>query len=75
MRSKRSLASVIFELVAVLLITAAAFQWGRTTALFERGYTTCGREYLLLLIPLAYYAGKWVVLDWAATLREKVSQS
>lgn len=71
MRPKRSLASVACELAAVLLITAAAFQWGRTTALAERGYVAYGGEYVLLLIPLVYYAGKWTILDWIATIRKK----
>jgi len=70
--NKRSLTSILCELVAVLLITAAAFRWGRTTALAERGYTACGGEYLLLLIPPMYYAGKRIVLDWIATIRGKV---
>lgn len=73
MKPKRSLAAVIFELATVLLITAAAFQWGRTTALAEWGRETFGGEHLLLLLPIMYYLGKRVLLDWAATLREKVS--
>ena len=39
MKSKRSLASVVLELLAVLLMTAAAFVWGVQTAQAERGYT------------------------------------
>ena len=33
MRRKRSLASVLFELAAVLLMTALAFAWGKQTIL------------------------------------------
>ena len=48
MKTKRSLASVVLELVAVLLVTALAFAWGMQTAQAERGYTAIGGEYLLL---------------------------
>lgn len=44
MRRKRSLASVLFELAAVLLMTALAFAWGKQTALAERGYNAIGGE-------------------------------
>lgn len=70
MRRKRSLASVLFELAAVLLMTALAFAWGKQTALAERGYNAIGGEYLLLLLPAMYYTGKWTILDWIADLRE-----
>ena len=70
MRRKRSLASVLFELAAVLLMTALAFAWGKQTALAERGYNAIGGEYLLLLLPAMYYTGKRTTLDWIADLRE-----
>ena len=70
MKTKRSLASVALELVAVLLVTALAFAWGRQVAQTERGYTAIGGEYLLLLIPAMYYTGKRTILDWIADLRE-----
>ena len=70
MRRKRSLASVLFELAAVLLMTALAFAWGKQTALAERGYNAIGGEYLLLLLPAMYYTGKKTILDWIADLRE-----
>lgn len=70
MRRKRSLASVLFELAAVLLITALAFVWGKQTALAERGYNAIGGEYLLLLLPAMYYTGKRTILDWIADIRE-----
>lgn len=69
MKRKLSLASVALELLAVLLLTAAAFVWGVQTAQAERGYTAIGGEYLLLLIPFMYYPGKRTVLDWAAEIR------
>lgn len=72
MKPKRSLASILCEAAAVALITVAAFHWGQATALAERGYTACGGEYLLLLIPAIYYAGKPTILDWVAEIREKV---
>lgn len=70
MRRKRSLASVLFELAAVLLVTALAFAWGKQTALAERGYNAIGGEYLLLLLPAMYYTGKRTILDWIADIRE-----
>ena len=70
MRRKRSLASVLFELAAVLLMTALAFAWGKQTALAERGYNAIGGESLLLLLPAMYYTGKQTILDWIADLRE-----
>ena len=70
MKAKRSLASVLLELAAVLLVTALAFTWGVQTAQAERGFTAIGGEYLFLLIPFMYYPGKRTVLDWIADLRE-----
>lgn len=70
MKPKRSLASVVLELTAVLLVTAIAFAWGKQTALAERGYNAIGGEYLLLLLPAMYYTGKQTILDWIADLRE-----
>lgn len=71
MKRKRSLASVLFELAAVLLLTAAAFAWGKQTALVERGYEAIGGEYLFFLLPAIYYTGKRTILDWIADLREQ----
>lgn len=71
MKPKRSLASVVIELAAVLLVTALAFTWGVQTAQAERGYTAIGGEYLLLLIPAMYYTGKRTVLDWITEIREQ----
>jgi hypothetical protein len=70
MKPKRSLASVVLELAAVLLVTALAFVWGMQTAQAERGYTAIGGEYLFLLLPAMYYTGKRTILDWIADLRE-----
>ena len=70
MRRKRSLASMLLELAAVLLVTAFAFAWGRQTAQAERGYTAIGGEYLFLLLPAIYYTGKRTILDWIADIRE-----
>lgn len=61
---------VLFELAAVLLVTAAAFAWGKGTARIERGYEAIGGEYLLLLLPAIYYTGKQTILDWIAEFRE-----
>ena len=69
MKPKRSLASVVLELAAVLLVTALTFTWGVQTAQSERGYTAIGGEYLFLLIPFMYYPGKRTVLVWAAEIR------
>ena len=70
MKQKRSLASVLLELAAVLLVTALAFAWGRQVAQAERGYNAIGGEHLLLLLPAMYYTGKRTTLDWIADLRE-----
>ncbi len=70
MRRKRSLAAVLFELAAVLLVTALAFAWGKQTALAERGYNAIGGEYLLLILPAMYYTGKRTILDWVTEIRE-----
>ena len=70
MKPKRSLASVVLELAAVLLVTALTFTWGVQTAQSERGYNAIGGEHLLLLLPAMYYAGKRTIQDWIADLRE-----
>ena len=70
MKPKRSLASVALELLTVLLLTAAAFAWGRQAARIERGYEAIGGEYLFLLLPAIYYTGKRTILDWVAEIRE-----
>ena len=70
MKPKRSLASAVFELLAVLLVTAAAFACGKTMARIERGYEAVGGEYLLLTIPVIYYVGKWTIRDWLTDIRE-----
>ena len=71
MKPKRSLASVVLELAAVLLVTALAFAWGVQTAQAERGYTAIGGESLFLLLPAIYYTGKRTILDWIADIREQ----
>lgn len=71
MKPRRSLASVALELTAVLLVTVLAFAWGKQTALAERGYEAIGGEYLLLLLPAIYYAGKRTLLDWITDLQEQ----
>lgn len=68
MRRKRSPASVLFELAAVLLITIAAFAWGVKTARIERGYEAIGGEFLLLFLPTVYYIGKAMARDWVTDL-------
>lgn len=70
MKPKRSLASAVCELATVLLVTVAAFLWGKQIAQIERGYDAYGGEYLLLLIPFLYYLGKRVLLDWTSDLRK-----
>lgn len=72
MKRKKHLAFELCELAVILLFTAAAFQWGQAAALAERGYTACGGEYFLLLIPAIYYAGKRTILDWVEEIRGKV---
>lgn len=67
-KGKNRIAAAV-ELATVLLITAAAFAWGRRAALVERGYTAHGGEYLLLPIPAIYYTGKRIAADWIAELR------
>lgn len=70
MRFKRSLASIIFEVAIVLLVTALTFAWGKQTALAERGYNAISGEYLLLILPAMYYTGKRTILDWVTEIRE-----
>ena len=70
MKPIRSLASAACELLAVLLVTALTFAWGKHTALAERGYEAVGGEYLFLLLPAIYYIGKRTILDWIADLCE-----
>lgn len=70
MKRKRSFLSVAIETAIVLLITIIAFRWGQRTALAERGYTACGGEFLLLLIPPMYYSVKRTVLDWITDIRK-----
>lgn len=69
-KHRRSLASVGCELLAVLLLSGTAFMWAKTTALAERGYEAIGGEFLFLLLPFMYYAGKRTILDWIAEFRE-----
>ena len=70
MKPRRSLASAACELLAVLLVTALTFAWGKQTALAERGYNAIGGEYLLLIHPAMYYTGKRTILDWVTEIRE-----
>lgn len=70
MRPKRSLASVVLELAAVLLVTVLAFAWGVRVAQAQRGYNAVGGEFVFLLIPIMYYIGKRTILDWIADLRK-----
>ena len=70
MKKRKARAAAAVELAAVLMITAAAFAWGKRAALIEREYTAHGGEYLLLLIPAIYYTGKQIALDWIKDLRE-----
>lgn len=69
MNGKRKWISAAVELAVVLLITVAAFVWGKRAALIERGYTAYGGEYMLLLIPAIYYTGKQIVADWIEELK------
>lgn len=70
MKPKRSPASAALELATVLLLTTAAFAWGRQTARIERGYEAIGGEYLFLLLPAIYYTGKRAILGWVTEIRE-----
>ena len=71
MKPKRSLASVALELAAVLLVTSLAFAWGARVAQAEWGRRIIGGEHIFLLIPVMYYIGKQVILDWIADLRKQ----
>lgn len=62
--------SAALELVFVLLVTVLVFRAGVTQARAQRGYDAYGGEYLLLVLPVLYYAGKQTLLDWLADLRE-----
>lgn len=67
--STRALLAAL-ELAAVILLTIAAFSYGKRAAFAERGYSAYGGEYLLLMIPALYYAGKRIVKDWAEVIRD-----
>lgn len=71
MKRERSLASVVLELAAVLLLTVLALAWGMQVAQAEWGRRVLGGEHIFLLIPAIYYAGKRTILDWIAEFREK----
>ena len=75
MRREQSLFSVLFEVIVVFFATAAAFVWGRETAQIERGGEAVGGEYLLLLLPVIYYTGKRIILDWIADIRKMLEES
>lgn len=70
MKLSRKQVSAVLELVIVLLATALVFRLGVATAKAERGYDAHGGEYLLLTLPVLYYAGKQTLQDWLADLRE-----
>lgn len=70
MKLSRKQVSAVLELVIVLLATALVFRLGVATAKAERGYDAHGGEYLLLMLPALYYAGKQTLQDWLADLRE-----
>lgn len=70
MKLSRKQVSAVLELVIVLLATALVFRLGVVTAKAERGYDAHGGEYLLLTLPVLYYAGKQTLQDWLADLRE-----
>ena len=65
MKLSRKQFSAALELVIVLLATALVFRLGVAVATAERG---C--EYILLALPVLYYAGKVTLQDWLANLRE-----
>lgn len=61
---KGRLVFVGLELLAVICVTIILFKIGCTVAMAERGYSACGGEYILLALPMFYYAGKKAVKDW-----------
>lgn len=69
MKKRTSRLTAIIELLAVLLITAAAFLRGKDAAFAQRGYEAVGGEYMLLFIPAIYYTGKQIIADWMADVR------
>ena len=73
MRWKKSPASVVLELSAVLLVTSLAFAWGVRVAQAERGFNTIGGECLSILIPPMYYTVKRMAMDWAADVKRWTS--
>lgn len=70
MKLSKKQVSAVLELVIILLATALVFRLGVATAKAERGYDAHGGEYLLLTLPVLYYAGKQTLQDWLADLRE-----
>lgn len=70
MKLNERLIFAALELIIVLCMTGIAFELGCAVALAERGCKAYGGEYLLLTLPVIYYAGKRTVKDWLADLRE-----
>lgn len=62
--------SAVLELAIALLTAVLVFQVGVAAAWAERGYDACGGEYLLLTLPVLYYAGKQTLQGWIADLWE-----
>ncbi len=70
MKVNERLIFTVLELIIVLCLTGITFVLGRAFALAERGYKAHGGEYLILALPVLYYARKQTVKDWLADIRE-----
>lgn len=70
MKLSERLLHAVVELAIVLYLTVLVFVFGCAVATAERGYKAYGGEYLILALPVLYYAGKRTVKDWLADLRE-----
>ena len=70
MKHKKKTRRRAVELIAVLTLTAALFIAASRYALIERGYAAAGGEYMLLLLPFIYYAGKRAIRDFATDFTE-----
>ncbi len=65
-KKKNRLAAV--ELPVVLTGTAFLFGKAQALAAAQRGYFAVGGEWLILLLPIIYYALKQIIRDFAADL-------
>ena len=63
MKLKRA-AHTAMKYIFLIAVAIALFYWGKGQAYKQRGYEAYGGEYLLLLLPLIWYAIETTVRDY-----------